>query len=381
MTRSFICMVEQGRARPSLQNLRIIADRLGCPLSVLLEEERVDNNEELIRVLLQNASLLQAVNQRQKAIDALDQAHRLCLQSGHAEGEVEALERLGVARLEQGEYRLALPYLEDFLDWARRLERPELVVRGRHHLGNLYSQTHQFLAAQSQYRRGLKETEGRKRMMPTRQILLIKLADSLLHTGELEAAGQLIEEAIALHPYLGESLWLARAQNVLAQVRWAQNRYAQALRAAESAVSLLDETAESERFWARCLLGTMESEVGHWEAGFARLTANLDPLRQQMRLSYAAFVHAQLAGYYERFGPVSRAVELCQEALRMLAQEDDPWVRTIVLIRLSGALRLQGDRPGSLSALQMAGSIANLFGHRDWSHELGEQVRGILAHK
>ena len=95
-TKGLISQIECNRTSPSLPRLRLLADRLGLPVSYFLEEAPADEQSYLPKA----ADLAIRAGEPERAIALVDEAERL---SGA---------EMGAIRLAEGKYDEALSYLQ-----------------------------------------------------------------------------------------------------------------------------------------------------------------------------------------------------------------------------------------------------------------------------
>ncbi|HLO01728.1 MAG TPA: helix-turn-helix transcriptional regulator [Symbiobacteriaceae bacterium] len=371
MTRAFICMVEKGKAKPSLASLQLMASRLNQPVSVLLATEATTADQDLVTVLLDNAAHLLQAAKKPKAEATLRQALRLAEERNLAEGQFSSLELLGKLMREQGRYDEALGSFERYLDLAKLLVNGRRVTLGYLQMAETMYRMMQFLVARRYYDRAVRETDERKSLMDLRQTALISKGNCLMRIGDWAPAAATYEEAASLHPFLGERRHLAYAQMGLGVAYRHLGRPEEAHRVTLASLELLQQLGDQSRVLVLQNLATLEGDQGLWHLALPKL--------ETCRTAYQIFdwpaSEASLLEELALFDAAAGRYELveahCQEALALLDRQDDPILRGR-LFKLLGESRLKrGDEARGRELLQASASILRYFGDR----ELSEAVR------
>ena len=119
ITRNMLSQIENGSARPSMDTLRYLAQRLGRPMSYFLEEQAVSSPNQTVMAQSRNAfgqqeygTVLEKLRQYQSPDPVFDWECQL----------LEALSSMALA--EQAISEGKLPYAEDLLEQAGQTETP-----------------------------------------------------------------------------------------------------------------------------------------------------------------------------------------------------------------------------------------------------------------
>lgn len=374
LTRAFICMIERGRARPSLDSLRLIAGRLHQPVSAFLDLEATATDQDLLQVLLHNAGVLLAAGRTDAATDTLRQAWRLAADRNLVEGQFAALQQLAGVLRGQGAHDEAFDCCERFLDLARARQLPARIVQGYLQLGETAYAMHQFLVARRYYERAVRETDERKSVMDLRQQALISKGNCQMRLGQWAEAAAAYEEAADLHPYLGEEKQLAYAWMGLGAAYRRLGRLEDARRVTLSSLELLQKLGDRNRVLVLQNLATVEGEQGLWQAAMAKFETCREAYRMFGWPASEASLLEELALLHKGAGEVQQSEAYCDEALALLEQQDEPILRGR-LLKLQGELRLlQGDAERGRELLRASASILRYFADR----ELVQSVTQLL---
>jgi tetratricopeptide (TPR) repeat protein len=154
LSESFVSMLEHDKVRPSLETLRLIAGRLGVPLSHLLDADPPPRRQVAVKLELGRALLRQ--HHFTEAMEAFQEAER-ALAAGSAPGEAAFRIQIGLGQALTGlqQFDLAEVHLERGRTIADALGRPDLVARVASATGFLSLRKRDFPAARDAFTRGL----------------------------------------------------------------------------------------------------------------------------------------------------------------------------------------------------------------------------------
>jgi len=361
LTRAFICMVERGKARPSMESLRLIAARLNQPVSAFLEADPSDADRDLLEVLLRNTRSLKKAGNARDAIDTLRQAFRVASERNLREEQFETLGQLGTLLTGEGSYDEALDCFDRFLELARGSQLPARIVQGYLHLGDTVYAMNQFLVARRYYDRAVCETNERKSLTDLRQRSLISKGNCLIRLGAWRAAAEAHEEAGTLHPYLGDQQRYAFALMGLGVAYRRLGRLDEAKAATLESHKILQKLGDRSRVLVLHNLATIEGDQGQWQSALPKFEICREAYRAfGWPVSEAALLE-EMALYRQAAGDLAQAEALCQEALSLLEQQDEPLLRGR-LLGIQGKLRLAcGDAQWGQELLQAGTCILRYF--------------------
>jgi tetratricopeptide (TPR) repeat protein len=188
-TKGFISLVERGRATPSLPKLRVLADRLGRPISFFF----VEAPDENLTYLLKAAEIAIKAGEPQRSLALLDEAgHLQCTANERAE-----LQRLrGMALSDLGRRADALTSLQEASAGAP-IDDPELSAKIYAELGYVLGLEEQFNAAAEANLRSLAWLDKSKQARPDlRAWVLTNLAGNCYSLGQNSQAAAHLERAL-----------------------------------------------------------------------------------------------------------------------------------------------------------------------------------------
>lgn len=153
-TKSFISQVEKGQTNPSLKSLRIIAGRLGIPVSYLLEKEAEPSQSREYLVLLEQARFARKQGHLNEAIELYIRAADSCTENDHAAiGFIHML--LAETRADQGTLERAKSDLELAVEHLRLSHDRYNLARAYNLLGHFRATSQSYQDALSAFMSGL----------------------------------------------------------------------------------------------------------------------------------------------------------------------------------------------------------------------------------
>jgi len=387
-TKGFISLIERGRATPSLPKLRVLADRLGRPISFFF----VEAPDQDLSYLLKAAELAIRASEPQRSLTLLDEAAGFpCTANERAE-----LQRLrGMALSELGHRAEALTSLQEASAGAPT-DDAELSARIYAELGYVLGLEEQFNAAAEANLRSLAWLDKETAASPDlRAWVLTNLAgncyslgqniqaaahleraldaatdsESLLRmakahmamgitaraSGDLQAALQHCDRALELHRRIGEERVANQIFNNLGDVYFAAGRLAEARAAQERclqrAVELNDQVA-----------------VAAAAGELARYAAGEKSYNDAVRLAQRGLAAAITAGHHlrqalclaiegtarEGLGQHGQADRRFRQALRLLKERGAAAKLAEVCAMYSKVLSGRGEHRRALAFMQMA---------------------------
>lgn len=362
MTRAFVSMVEQGKAKPSLETLRIIAGRLNQPMSIFLETQEEQGDQALLEVLFRNANLLTQAEQFTGALDTLEQAYRLCKVSANLPGQLTSLEQMGLTLQKLGKYEEALDQFEQYVEIARAAQQLERIAQGYNYMGNTLYMIQQFMTAKRYYNRAIQVTENRKSLMEVRQKVLVNKGNCLVRLGGFEEAAIAYEEVLELYDYLGDKRLLAYGCLGLGCAYRRLNKLKKAIEVTKRSLDLFEELQDQSRLLALHNLATQECDIGEWDRAFPKLETCRDLYHALCWITKEAAVYGDLGRYWFANGENAKAIDHCQEALRLLAKQDDPLTRGEVYGQLGNYYLALGQLDRAVEHLEMSACVLRYVG-------------------
>jgi tetratricopeptide (TPR) repeat protein len=387
-TKGFISQIERNRATPSLPKLRVIAERLGRPLSYFV----ADRHPEQLSLLRKSAQLAVRADEPGQALDILDEASKLPATAN----ERADLERIrGVALSELHQNREALSTLQAAAATAP-LDDPELNASIYAEIGTVLQIEERFNAAIEASRRALDwldrcrhaDPELRARVLTNLGSSSFRLgqqsealgfyvraldaatdAESLLRianahmalgvaaraVGELDRALEHCNRALELHSRIRHQRTANRILNNIGDVHYAAGRKAEAAgfqrRCLEKARELKDDFE----------IGVAAGELARYalEDGKTHEAISLARESQEAAGRSGDHIHQAIASAVEgaaadQLGRRRVANRRFTEALEMLAERQAASDLAGVCLMYADVLRRRGDNDRAFSFMRMA---------------------------
>jgi tetratricopeptide (TPR) repeat protein len=359
LTRQAIFLIENGKARPSMRTLEIIASRTQRSIDSFLRMSRNGHPSSLIDARVQE---LEAMCLQQK----FDEAVTLGLQilerpiSARAEAHVRQFVGQALARLTRPDealehLRRAQVLLEaepdpwlavECTDWeacalylkedsralsvaeralglcrATKLRLPGTEARILEHIATIHVKNHSYDRAIAYYEEAL-HTAGAVRDLPRLGRTYHGLSIAYQERGDLERAVEFTHKALALYGLEHDKALLARGENELGLLLMRQGQLARAEEVFRTALAHFEE-AGTERAKSHVLLslGELDLKSGRIAAGEAIVKVAIDlATRLDERLAQGEG-HQLLAQLYERAGKHAPADKEFGIAMRLFRRD------------------------------------------------------------
>jgi len=306
-TAAYISRIEAGERIPSLQLLRELGRRLGVSADYL-----ATGSEEVERDLLAEAELALRVDEIELAEHLFTQARDEALDPV-ARGR--ALAGLGQLAFRAGEVERAIELLAEAEQLVGSVvDYPAIVVT----LGNAYDMHGERESALAVFERALEEARQRDDEIASRRFAVL-LANSLIDSGNLGRAEELLGQVIASSEQSADPVSLARLYWSQSRLHVAQRRFELAASFAQRAIALL-EVSENSHYLARAhhLLAYIELERGNAEEALTLLRRGLPLIEQGGDQSELALFRLEEARALVRVGRVDEAREVAVQVLATL---------------------------------------------------------------
>jgi len=374
---AFISQIERGVIRPSLQSLQILAARLKKPIGYFMESE-ADLRHKECEWLLMTGRLLPGAGDLPKAARVLEKAGQLAAEIGDRRRESEsALARAALAEAQgnldeaEGLYRKALAEFE-------AMGVHEGVIACLLGLGGLSERRDRGQEAIKSYEEALALVERTKARDPGLKLRVIgRLGLALYRFGEFTKGIRHHEEALSFLKAVGSTEDLVRMYLQTARAHHEAGDLDRALAEATKARALLDLRADFILIAALNLnSGLIAEDRGDWEEAARCFRAALIFYRQagENRGEIAALL--ELARYHHHQGQAQRALTVCDAAIELAAQVNDPSLEAQGKQVLGKVYAEMKDRERAVEALsdsvrlfEQAGCLSELA---DSCYELGE---------
>jgi tetratricopeptide (TPR) repeat protein len=289
-TPAYISRIEAGQRIPSLQLLRVLAQRIGVDVEYLA---RGDAADEAVTDPLAEAELELRLGNIELARPRF--AELAADEDAEDRQRARALAGNGQIAFGEGDYVAAIGAFERALELWPRLEADDPGLADS--LGRAYAMTSRYDSAVKLFERRLEEAEQRKDLIQTVRFAVL-LANTLVDSGSFERADELLGQ-------------------VLAQAGDA------------------DPLTNAKLWWTQSRLHTLQRDSGLAEK-YARLA--LDTLMLTEHTRYVALARLVLAHVYLDDGRAEEALELLQPARAVLERSESAYDRGVVCIEVARAL-------------------------------------------
>ncbi len=338
-SKSYVSAVELGKIRPSVESLRLLATRLGYPVSYFLDEGLGDE-VELRRASFAAAAYYLAGNDPTGATVALD---GLAAEQLSGNEQLKALALLGELALQRGQLEQA----EQQLGRALSLLAEGNPLRCHLHylLGSISQQQHKGFAAVERFKLALDEVCDD----PAQELAIIAALSS-----EYAGSGRQ-DEALALHARASSLRAQVSNPTLLAAALWQQAQSARGANELEAAARLSYE-ATSLRRWA--------SDLGRSAAAAITFAAIFSSKEQpeQAAVSYEqaladatlaadaatlAAVSNSLASHYLKRGELEQAATMIAQAETQAEATANPTLTALAQLGRAQLHHLRGEHSES----------------------------------
>lgn len=183
------------------------------------------------------------LNQKQNAVDVLEQAFKLWRAAGDRSGEARTFDEIGVLYGDLGEYQKALDFHRQALALRRTVGDRKMEARALNNIALVYLDT-------GDYRRAL---EFHQQVLPIRKALgdaggesttLNNIGGAYDQLGEYQKAVDYFNQSLTLRRTLGDRRGQAFALNNLAGVYFKSGDYSKALEAFDQVLQIFRETGD-----------------------------------------------------------------------------------------------------------------------------------------
>lgn len=343
---AYISRIEAGQRVPSLQIVRMIADRLGVSEAYLLTGESAGADEQA----LVDAELA-------LRFDELDEAERtfreLLDEDAAEEVKGRALAGLGQLAFRRDKLREAIAHLEEALTLlGDERRRPDVVEM----LGRAYAMSGQLEEAIALFQRALDEAETAGDA-PSQFRFGVLLANALIDAGLLSDAQARLGPVIAQHQTETDPLGRARIYWTQSRLHATEGQHDLAAMYAQRALELLEDCEN-----------TLYQSRAHQTLAYIELDRG-NPTRALELIDRAEELLGQGAGAFDRgklllekarallaLGESDLAATLAHEAAGLLA-EVEPYDRGRAYLLLGAVFADLGDRARALEIYELAEEV------------------------
>ncbi|MFZ5823905.1 MAG: tetratricopeptide repeat protein [Bacillota bacterium] len=356
LTRSFISLVEQGKAQPSLETLELLARRLGKPPEYFLAREC---GSDLEAIALLEKALRQCIESKDWAggIEHAQGALRLAERIGNnRERESRLRSQLAYCQLNAKQFELAIELYERLIDEARDLDGISLLAETYFRKGVAHQMLEDFPGARRCYHAAIRLTEGKKSLMETRAAALINIGSTFGYMGEYDQAihsyRQAIEEVLPeqypeqyADALYGISLCYARL-----------GLWGEATAYANRVQSFAERVSPEERVKSLYSSAMVHLQSGHPEKAAPMLETCLTAYRNSRQHRSQAWVLSAMVQCHLALGKPSEAKACITEALNLLDLNgsDDGVLRGILYREMAQVHSADGENDQAREMLRVS---------------------------
>jgi DNA-binding NarL/FixJ family response regulator/transcriptional regulator with XRE-family HTH domain len=353
LSRSFISLVEQNKARPSRTTLELIAKRLGKPAEYFITDSQ---DSALEAILLLEKATQQYIAEKRWA--EATQYAKTCLRMGEHTGrpdiELRLRKLLAISHLYSGQHDMALELFEQLVDDCKALDDKASLVEVYFRMGTLYQTLADYMNARRCYSNAARLSEDKKSLTEYHVSALINLGSCCCLRGQIDESKDFYLAAIramliAEYPglYADACLGLSNCLRL-------EGHMAEALAYANKAREVLEKSDPVAAVTARYSAASILAEADMGEAALADLHGCLQGFRDTGSTIGQAKVHCTLALCFLKRGEPDRVEAACEEALNLLDLRDDEMTRGIVYRRLAQAHRARGNTQRARDLFRMS---------------------------
>ena len=331
-TRAFLNQVELGRAQPSTQTLRIIAQRLQRPIDYFLEEP--GDSVAALELALAEAEMSLLHGEAARAESLMT---RILARTIPLELRTRAQLTLGTAYLRQGEPKKAMPVLEEAVAAAERSNWPQLLVELYDRMGSVHYLLRRAHTAGRWFEQAFERYESAGLTDPILKARILGHRANLHYVaGQPVEAIAAYESAIAAAEEVLDMPALAGIYEGLALSFQQTGQYARALSYAQRGLRIF-ETLRDVRMAGglRLNMGEMLLQQGRVAEAERLFTEGAERLRRiDDRELLPLLVVGMAESALERDDP-ERASELIEQALDLATRSSDP-IAGVAVHRVAG---------------------------------------------
>jgi tetratricopeptide (TPR) repeat protein len=365
LTRQAVHLIETGKARPSVRSLRIIADRLGMPISAFLRSSPTRPRGRDARVA--ELEQLCLTHQYERAIELADEVLRD--ETAPIDAQAGAHLYMGQALRHLGHTNAALEHLQRARELFEALDDPWMVAETMDwQASTLHPE--ESLEAVSLAEQALRQYRSLEPRQPATEARMLEhLGNFLIGQQAFEQARNCYEEALHLAGGLLDLARLAHIYQGLSHCHANLGDLSRAIELAERAVVLYaieDDLRprpahaarpRAENDLAQLLLrqGQLERAESLLTAALARLaTAGADRLRPHLLLSLAELRYQQ--------GRMDEAQALSRQVVELADRVSQPEVAATAYERLGQIHAQRGEQAKASRCLRRARELGGRMG-------------------
>lgn len=321
---AFISQIERDIITPSLSSLKIIADRLGQPVSYFLESDLRDRQNE-IDLLINLGKLHTARGELAQAADDLQRARSVAAEIHDGLRQAQAIKHAAVVEFYTGAYDAALAHFQEALALFRSEGHLEEVAVCAFSLGSVCHFKNDYAQAIEHYLTSLDLVNQLDlHDTPFKIKLLGNLGNAFCRIGDYEQGTVYHEEALRLSADVNDLAQMGHNYMSLSLIYRDNGQLDRALECSQKGLEIF-ESLENFRFIAtlHVNIGIIHADKGQWETAAqhfreaVRIGQRINSRRNQ------AYALTELAKYYRHKNDLDSAADCCRQSLELIAPEGD----------------------------------------------------------
>lgn len=321
---AFISQIERDIITPSLASLKIIADRLGRPVSFFLESDLRDRQNE-VDLLTNLGKVFTARGDLAQAAENLQRARSVAAEIRDDLRQAQAIKHMAVVEFYSGAYDAALEHFQEALALFQGEGHLEEVAACDFSLGSVWHFKNDYAQAIEHYlaaldlinKLGLRDT-------PFKIKILGNLGNAFCRAGDYEQGILYHEEALRLSADVNDFLQMGHNYMSLSLVYRDDGQLERALDCSQKGMEIF-ESLENFRFIAtlHVNIGIIHADKDQWEVAAQhfreaiRISQRVNSPRNQ------AYALTELAKYYRHKKDAARALDCCRQSLELISPEGD----------------------------------------------------------
>lgn len=323
MTRAYISMIENGRVIPSEKSLRIIAMKLGKPLSYFYAHD-AQGDKEIYAALLTGAN--QKVKDKEPDV-ALHLLRKILSDCNDDRLKLEAYHLSISVKRSLRQLESAFADCQLALQLAQKVQDREKSVLLYLQMGAIAFAMEDFLTARESYQNVITLTHSLKSMEEERVKGLTFLATSSLRLGQPKAAIDAYEAALKEPFVQGNPEQYGMIAMGLGKALFEDGQMDKSYQRTKEAAARFKSVHSDNYAQALHNLAVLEMSTGHLLTSYELYEQCMKEYQRLNRVDKQASLMEDLATYWIKRGELDKAQKLCWEGIQLLEQKDDGLIR------------------------------------------------------